>query len=141
MRLLALASGDEVMKNVNLATVLIIGFLCILVFVIVDCSAGKTRFFKCRVVSHHYDPPWTEVSSSTGTTGNTVIRTTLHNEEFHIICESLGNETRTIDVRTSESQYRKTLDQTVIWLRVRQGRISGACYMPIILDKTPDSEM
>ena len=74
-----------------------------LIFVCVDCAAGRTRHLECYVADHEYREAWTQVSTHTDSDGKTHISTTHHPEEFHLICQEFSSGA--IDVQTTHSIY------------------------------------
>jgi len=115
---------------------LVVVILVSLIFMVVDCSVGTTKYFKCQVSRHHYEPSYD--SHSTDSDGYTT--TTHHSEEFHVICESLGTEDRTIDVETDRDRYESTQDGQIVWVKARCGRWTDGAYLPKIQDYPPTAE-
>lgn len=100
-------------------------------FLVVDCSAGKTRYLECSVRDHHYVAPWTETRVSTDDEGHVHIDTTRHPEEFHVICSELQGA-NVIDCHTSSSLYHSVTNSQIVTVRTRQGRWTGGQYLPCL---------
>lgn len=111
-------------------SVLLLGLL---IFICVDCCAGRTRYFESSIINRHYVPARTEVSTYIDGDGNASVSTTYYPEEFHLICQDLQGTT-TFDVSTSRKEYyTKTNDQQVL-IRTREGKWTKSNYIPCIED-------
>lgn len=101
------------------------------IFCLVDCSCGQTQYFECSVSAHHYTPAWVETSSSTDSDGNTHITSTVHDEEFHLICAELKGA-QTFDTMSSRSGYYTITNDQIVVVKTRHGRWSNHHYLPRI---------
>lgn len=101
-------------------------------FLLVDCSCGTTRFFECSVTGHHYVEPWTEISQSVDSDGNSTVSTIQHPEEFHILCEE-SDGTLTFDCPTSRQDYYQITNGEPVTVSTRQGKWTKGQYLPSIV--------
>lgn len=102
-----------------------------LLFVCVDCSSGRIRYFECSVSGHQYKPAWVETSVNTDSEGNVSIDTIHHQEEYHVFCQELSGA-RVFDCLTRASIYYVVTNSQIVCVRTREGRWSGAQYLPTI---------
>lgn len=123
--------GDDVWKLAILALV-----VCVLSFIIVDCSSGTTRYFKCQVADRHYKAAYDE--SDTDKDGN--VTWTHHDAEYHLYCVTMDDAHKTINVSTTSGRYERTADWDIVWVKTRCGRWTGGAYLPVIVDQPPTAE-
>lgn len=105
-----------------------------LIFLCVDCCAGRNRYFESRVRGHHYEPPWTEVSSYTDSDGQTHLTTTYHSETFHVICQELPDGHQ-FDCVESRATYYAVSDGQDVTVRTREGKWTGRQWLPSVETK------
>ena len=112
----------------------VVGLLLLgLVFLLVDCSCGKTRFFECLVCDHEYKAPWTEVETTTDSEGHARVVTRFHSEEYHVICRESGGSL-VFDCQTDKTSYFDHADGQQVTVRTRVGRWTGGHYLPVMVD-------
>ena len=102
-----------------------------LVFCVVDCSMGVTRYHETNVVEHHCVPAHTEESTYTDADGDTHETSTYYPEEWHLICEENGVD-HTFDVSVKQFQYDAIQDNDAVTVKTRQGRWTGHQWLPRI---------
>jgi hypothetical protein len=130
------AKGEPWAKSASvpvkkLAFTMGVSFFVGIVCICVDCGAGTTRYFECSVAAHHYEPAWTQITTSTDSNGNTSVDTVDHPEEFHLICQQLQG-VETFDVSSSRAKYYTITNDECVTVAVRVGRWTGAHYCPRI---------
>ncbi len=102
---------------------------------LVDCTTGVTRFYRCTVTNHRYVPE----STSTCTDSDGHVSTSTSPEEFHLDCQ-IVNGAGSFDVNTARSRYNSMQDGALVWVKAREGRWTGGAYFTTIVDQPPAPE-
>lgn len=107
---------------------LVITLVAGLVFVVADCSGGKSKHIEAYVFDHEYHEAWTEISHHTDSEGHSYTTTTHHPEEFHLIVVIHGGHNMDLDV--GSAMYSSVTNGQDITLKVREGYWTGWNYLP-----------
>jgi hypothetical protein len=122
------------MRPHQILGIIIAGILALLlVFACVDCASGTTRHFECHITGHHYVPPRTETQMTTDSDGDISFHTVHHPEEFHLLCAEHGGIAQ-FDIQVPRARYHAITNGQDVTVKTRQGKWTGANWMPYIVD-------
>lgn len=103
----------------------------ILVFLCVDCLAGRVRHFECNVVDHRYVPPSTQFHTSTDEHGHTHTWVTTIPEDYQLLCDELAGA-RTFNVSVGRYTWDTMTNGQYVTVRTREGRWTKFQWLPAI---------
>lgn len=81
--------GQRQNGKVYLSVFLLAFVLGIVAFLGADCACGTRQQWLCVVSGRQYIPPWTEVSASTDSDGQTHVYTINHSPQWRLFCSEL----------------------------------------------------